>query len=159
MTYEAGQMLNYFLYSIPFWVPAIIGLYLIVRSPDDLSHMAGILTLKPILTTPIWFMILGRLTANSPLQPAHFLSILPGAGLTLLIALGFRHLFSGPRAGDARVLVALDCARWINSFLYSLPYGNSGMGALACIFAMISLTLPTIFAFVALTLSLPHTQQ
>ena len=158
MTYEAGQFLNYFLYSIPFWVPAVIGLYLVLKRPSDLSLMAGILTLKPIITTPVWFSMMGRLSAADPLQPTHFLSILPGAGLTLIIALAFRHLFSGPRSGDAGVLLTLDCARWFNSFLILLPYGNTGLGALACIFSLVGLALPTIFAFVALTLSLARIQ-
>jgi hypothetical protein len=153
MSYETGQILNYFLGSIPFWVPAIIGLYLIVRRPSDLSLMAGILTLKPIVTTAIWLAIIRRLTADSPLQPAHFLSILPGASLTLIIVLTFRHLCSGSKAGDARVLLMLDCARWLNSFLYVLPYDNTGIGVLTCIFSVVGLALPTVFAFVALTLS------
>ena len=156
MTYEAGQILNLFLYSIPFWVPAAIGLYLVVKKPNDLSLMAGLLSLKPIVTTPIWFAIIS--TLHSPidkLEPAHFLSILPGASLTLIIAFAFRHLFSGPRAGSARALLVLDCARWLNSFLISLPYvGSVESGSLACLFALIGLTLPTIFAVVALTTSL-----
>jgi len=156
MTYEAGQILNLFLYSIPFWIPAAIGLYLVVNRPNELSLMAGLLTLKPILTTPIWFAILS--TLRSPidrLEPTHFLSILPGASLTLIIAIAFRHLLSGPRAGSARALLVLDCARWLNSFLYTLPYGgNVERGSLACVFGLIGLILPTVFAVVALTLAL-----
>ncbi len=124
--YQAGQILNLFLYSIPFWVPTAIGLYLVVKKPNDLSLMAGLLSLKPIVTTPIWFAIIS--TLHSPidkLEPTHFLSILPGASLTLIIAFAFRHLFSGPGAGSARALLVLDCARWLNSFLISLPYGGS----------------------------------
>ena len=156
MTYEAGQILNLFLYSIPFWIPAAIGLYLVVNRPNELSLMAGLLTLKPIVTTPIWFAILS--TLRSPidkLEPTHFLSILPGASLTLIIAFAFRHLLSGPRAGSARTLLVLDCARWLNSFLYTLPYGGSvERGSLACVFGLIGLILPTVFAVVALTLAL-----
>jgi len=159
MTYEAGQILNLFLYSIPFWVPAAVGLYLVVRRPSDLSLMAGLLTLKPIVTTPIWVAIIRTLFASGPLKPAHFLSILPGASLTLIIVLVFRHLFSGPRSGGARVLLVLDCARWLNSFLLILPYGNVGIEALGCIFGIIGLTLPTVFAVVALTLSLTRIQE
>jgi hypothetical protein len=159
MTYEEGQILNLFLYSIPFWVPAAIGLYLVVRKPSDLSLMAGLLTLKPIVTTPIWVAIIRPLFASGPLKPAHFLSILPGASLTLIIVLVFRHQFSGPGSGSARALLVLDCARWLNSFLLILPYGNVGIEALGCIFAIIGLTLPTVFAVLALTLSLTRIQE
>ena len=155
------SLLSLFVYSIPFWVPAAIGLYLVVTRPDELSLMAGLLTLKPIVTTPIWFTIISAL--HSPidkLEPAHFLSILPGAGLTVIIAFAFRHLFSGPRAGSARALLVLDCARWLNSFLISLPYGGAmGSGSLACLFALIGIALPTIFAVVALTTSLTHSRE
>jgi hypothetical protein len=57
------------------------------------------------------------------------------------------------------VLLVLDCARWLNSFLLILPYGNVGIVALGCIFAIIGLTLPTVFAVVALTLSLTRIQE
>ena len=156
------SLLNLFLYSIPFWVPAAIGLYLVVNKPSELSLMAGLLTLKPIVTTPIWFAVIS--TLHSPvdeLEPAHFLSILPGASLTFIIGFAFRRLFSGPRAGSARALVVLDCARWLNSFLISLPYGGYSVesGSLLCIFALIGLALPTVFAVVALTTSLTRIEE
>lgn len=149
-------LLSLFLCSAPFWAPAVIGLYLVVSKPDELSRMAGLLTLKPIVTTPIWFAVMSTLpTPIDSLEPAHFLSILPGASLTVIIALAFRPLFSGPGAGSARALLVLDCARWLNSFLMSLPYGGTlDSGSPACVFALIGITLPTIFAVVALTTSL-----
>lgn len=158
MTYEAGEILNLFLYSIPFWVPAAIGLYLVVKRTSDLSLMAGLLTLKPIVTTPIWVAIIRPLYGPDRLEPAHFFSLLPGVSLTVIIVLAFRHLFSGPRAGGARALLVLDCARWLDSFLLILPYGSVEIGPLGCIFPLIGLTLPTVFAVVALTLSLTRIQ-
>jgi hypothetical protein len=157
MTYDAEQILDLLLYSIPFWVPAVIGLYLVVKRPSNLSQMAGLLTLKPIVTTPIWFSIFNSLRGDR-FVPAHFWSILPGAGLTIIIVLTFWRLFSGPTAGDARTLLVLDCARWLNSFLIILPYGLD-FGTLPCCFAMTGLTLPTVFAVVALNLSLTRIQE
>ena len=162
MTYEAGQFLNLFLYSIPFWVPAAIGLYLVAKRPTDLSLMAGLFTLKPIVTTPIWFAIISSLlsTPNEKLELAHFLSILPGASVTVMIVIVFRRLFSGPRSGSARVLLVLDCIRWLNSFLIVLPYGgNTQSGSLVCIFAFIGLTMPTVFAVIALMISLNRIEE
>jgi hypothetical protein len=153
-------LFNLALYAIPFLIPAAFGLYLVANKPNDLSVMAGLLTLKPIVTTPIWFAIIG--TLHSPvdkLEPAHFLSIVPGAGLTVITVLAFRPLFSGPRAGTARMLLGLDCARWLNSFLLNLPYGGiTGGGSLVCLFALIGLALPTVFAVVALTTSLTRVE-
>ena len=147
--------LSLFLCSIPFWVPAAIGLYLVVNRPNELSVMAGLLTLKPIVTTPIWFAIISTLPRPVyKLEPTHLWSILPGAGLTLLTAFAFRRLLSGPGAGRARALLVLDCARWLNSFLLSLPYVADG--PLVCLFAIIGLILPTAFAVVAVTTSLTH---
>jgi len=152
------DLLSLFLCSIPFWAPVAIGLYLVVNKPNELSLMAGLLTLKPIVTTPIWFAIISTLPRPvDKLEPAHLWSILPGASLTLLLAFTFRRLLSGPGAGGARVLLALDCVRWLNSFLLFLPYGgNAADGSLACLFAVIGLILPTAFAMVALTTSLTH---
>ncbi len=138
--------------SIPFLIPAAVGLYLLISWPGSLGLMAALLTLKPIVATPIWVAIIqGFSISTDRLQPAHFLSLLPGAGLTLLIVLVFRPLFSGPQAGSALILVAIDCARWLNSFLLILPYGdNSGGILIRCISALLGLALPTVFAVVAL---------
>ncbi|HLO33881.1 MAG TPA: hypothetical protein VK249_32335 [Anaerolineales bacterium] len=160
MTYQAGQILNLFLYSLPFWIPAAVGLYLVVKRPSDLSLMAGLLTLKPIVTTPIWFAIISPLSGSNKLEPAHFWSILPGISLTVIIVLAFRRLFFVPGAGKAKTLLVLDCARWLNSFLLSLPLvGGMGGGSLACIFSLIGLVLPTVFAVVALMLSLTRVEE
>jgi hypothetical protein len=155
------DLLNLFLISIPFWIPAAVGLYLVITRRNELGLMAGLLTLKPILTTPIWFAILGTLPRPTyGLEPAHFLSILPGFSLTVLIAVLFRRLLFGSYAGSARVLLALDCARWLNSFLISVQYNlTMDTQSLACIFALIGLALPTVFAVVALMLSLTSARE
>ena len=159
MTYEAGQLLNLFLCSIPLWIPAAIGIYLYINRPDDLGQMATYLTLKPIVTTPIWVAIIYTLLPASihELEPAHFLTILPGAGVTIVIMFMYRHVFTGPKAGSAKVLLALDCIRWLNSFLLILPYGGGTNGPLNCLFAFVGLAMPSAFAVVALTLTISQT--
>ena len=152
-------MLNLFLYSIPFWIPAAMGYYLYGYPPGQLSRMAGLLTLKPIVTTPIWATIIYFFLPYSidRLEPAHWLTILPGAGVTIMIVFMYRHLFSGPTASSATVLLVLDCIRWLNSFLLILPYGGGTNGPLSCLFAFVGLAMPSVFAVVALTLTITDT--
>ena len=123
-----------------------------MRKSDELSRMAGLLTIKPVITAPIWFGIMAAFEPSyDRLGPSHFLSILPGASLTLITAVAFRRLFSGPRARVAWVLLALDCARWLNSFFIYWPYGD---GSLNCLSALCGLSMPTVFATIALTTAL-----
>jgi hypothetical protein len=159
MTYGEGQLLNLFICSVPLWIPAAIGLYLYVNRPDDLGKMATYLTLKPIVTTPIWFAIIYTLLPPfiHKLEPAHFLTLLPGAGLTIVIVFMYRHLFRGPSAGSAIILLVLDCIRWLNSFLLILPYGGGTNGPLNCLFAFIGLAMPSAVAVAALALTLSRT--
>lgn len=159
MTYEAGQILNLSLCLVPLGIPAAIGLYLYVNRPDDLGKMATYLTLKPIVATPIWFAIIYTLLPPfiHKLEPAHFLTLLPGAGLTIVIVFMYRHVFTGPSAGSAIILLVLDCIRWLNSFLLILPYGGGTNGPLNCLFAFIGLAMPSVLAVVALMLTIPQT--
>jgi hypothetical protein len=150
------SFLDFLLWTIPFWIPAIIGVYLLINQSDEkLSRMAALLTLKPILMTPLWFMSLRNLSSPvTKLEPAHFFSILPGAGLTLIFLIAFRSLFSGTTAGQAQGLIALDVLRWVNSFLLISPVASVGGGALACLLSLTGLALPSVFAFIALTTSM-----
>jgi hypothetical protein len=134
-------------------------MYLYVNRPDDLGKLATYLTLKPIVATPIWFAIIYTLLPPSihELEPAHFLTILPGVSLTIAIVFMCRHVFTGPRAGSAIVLLALDCIRWLNSFLLILPYGGGTNGPLNCLFAFVGLAMPSVFAVVALALTISRT--
>ena len=148
------DLVNFLLLAAPIGIPALGGCYLLMRKSDGLSRMAGLLTIKPVLTTPIWFGIIAALEPSHSydrLGPSHFLSILPGASLTLITVIAFRRLFSGPRARVAWMLLALDCARWLNSFFIYWPYGD---GSLNCLSALCGLSMPTVFATIALTTAL-----
>jgi len=153
------NLFNLFFLSIPFWIPAAIGLYLVRHRQNELSLMAGLLTLKPIITTPLWLMIISFLQGRAVGEALIPLcSILPGASLTVLALVAFRSQFYGSGATPARVLIVLDCMRWINSSLClggidALPY-NQATGTLTCIFALIGLIFPTAYSVVALTTTL-----
>ena len=135
-----------------FWIPGLVGLYLVLARPKDLSLMAGLLTLKPIVTTPIWFGLLLAVdhppVGSRPLPD--LITILPGASLTLIVLIVFRKVFSGPHAGAARTLLVLDCARWLNSYLIVLVRPLERASDFQCILALPGLTLPVVFAVVAL---------
>ena len=66
--------------TIPFWIPAAAGLWLCINRRNDLGRLGGLLTLKPLLATPISLFILA--TALHP-QTRFVLSLLPGASLLL----------------------------------------------------------------------------
>lgn len=142
-------------FSAPFSIPALVGLYLIVTRPHGLSLMAGLLTLKPIVTTPLWiallFVTFRPPVGSMPLPDS--ITILPGASLTLIILIVFRKVFFGPHAGAALTLLVLDCARWFNSYLMLLLRRWEGAAAYQWIFVLLGLTLPIVFAAVAFTVS------
>jgi hypothetical protein len=145
-----------------FFIPAIIGSILIAKGVDlDLSRMAGWLTLKPILTTPVWLVSLtvsGILLEESPSPERAWIlaviSILPGASLTMWTVLVFRATLFRPRAYAARLLVVLDCARWLNSFLLTLDsadWSRSGdlIDLIDAATPMIGIAMPAVFAIIA----------
>ena len=158
-------LIGLFFFSIPFWIPALIGLYLVAQIRNKLSLMAGLLTLKPIVTTPLWAAIFYYFSSHYILPSTQgvggalvaLCSILPGASLTLLILVIFRHLLFGSRSTSAWVLILLDCMRWLNSGLLtaagSISYYDV-TGPFACIFGLVGLLFPTAYAIVALTTTL-----
>jgi hypothetical protein len=146
------------LLAVPTVIPALMGYYLLRRKSDALGWMAGLLSMKPVITTPLWFGMIALLApprSFGTLEPVHFLSILPGAGLTLAIAIVYRRLLSGPTAPVAWTLLVIDCARWLNSFFIYLPIGD---GSLNCLSALCGLAMPTVFATIALAAVLSRTK-
>jgi len=151
------DVLNLTLCSIPFWLPAGLGLYLWLNRPHALGRMAALLTLKPILATPLWLAILSAEPQPSPLRAG--LSALPGLTLTLLIVWACRSVFSGSTAGPAWSLLGLDGLRWLNSAALALTVSgrySQATGSLACLMAQIGLALPSLFALAALAVSVPQ---
>jgi len=144
-----------YILSVPFFIaPFIVGRRLLKEAagPNSLKSLAGWLTLKPLVTTPLWACALGTFyptNSQVQLEPAYILSILPGVGLSLLAFLLFQSLFFEEHSWPAWVLLGLDCLRWLNSFvMYLIPLWISG-GGLGCACIAIGLGLPTVFALVA----------
>lgn len=138
----------------PFLIPAFfIGFKLLYNSEDSFAKFAGLLTLKPLVTTPVFFLS-GAVIKSLNLDPLgsleHFVAALPAVSLTLLIAYSCRSVFSAPKSSCAMFLIVLDSVRWGNSYLTPLLIGDSpDNGALICWIAFVGLTMPTIFALVA----------
>jgi hypothetical protein len=112
--------------------------------------MAGLLTLMPVVTGPIWFRLLITLSASDLSVGEALIAVLPGVVLTGIIAIRFRRCFSGSVAYAARTLLILGCMRWLNSFMIgAAPASHIDSGP----FVVIGIALPTVFAIVALYLS------
>jgi hypothetical protein len=139
------NVLSLVVLTIPFWIPAAAGLWLCINRRNDIGRLGGLLTLKPLLATPIWLFILA--TTSHP-QTRFVLSLLPGACLTLLIVVTYRRLLYGPHAKIVWTWLSLDCIRWLSGCLIYLPSGDTSM---LCLAGSLGLTMPTIFAVVAVT--------
>jgi hypothetical protein len=142
------------------FLPAVIGIALLFRNPDDRrTRMAALLTLKPYLTTPLWAILTAMGGANSSAIFA-ILGILPGALLSAWMYWVYQDIIAGDdMTPAARFLFSLDCFRWINSFFIGLsiitmphisPSTEGILGPLAMISAFLGLALPSIFAIAAL---------
>ncbi len=132
-------------------IPIILGLMLLTK--DKLHEwylMAGLLTLMPVVTGPIWFQLLIALSTSGLSAGEALVAVLPGVALTGIIVLRFRRCLSGPLAQASWTLLILSCMRWLNSFMIGAAgalHIDSGL------FVLIGVTLPTVVAIVAFYLS------
>jgi hypothetical protein len=130
-------------------LPLIIGIYLLTRaSAFTFVRMLGVLTLKPIVATPLWLMIIAALgEAERAIVPNDFfLLAAPGIVLTIVILIIYRSTLRPAFAAHLTTILILDALRWASSsfaFVSRGAYGGAALGLLC--FAM-----PTIFALVAL---------
>jgi hypothetical protein len=150
-------------------IPALIGILLLGKyflsksASRTFDLIAALLTLKPLAATPIWLMIL-----NEPFRFANFthawriaLSIVPGAGLTAFIVLVFRSSFTASGISRTRILLMLDCIRWLNSFFLFVLFSTSALSNLflPVIISWLGVLMPTIFALSACALVYEKTTQ
>ena len=131
----------------PFMIaPLIIGKQLLARnSASALPQFAGWLTLKPLITTPIWLLLVGLTFSGDWFKPspAYLLTALPGIIGTLIIVASYRSELCWS-CGAEWVLLVLDTVRWGCSLLWGLSAQSNGLGC-----ALIGLMLPSIYAGVA----------
>ncbi len=131
-------------------IPLILGGRLVAKAKQHEWYlMAGLLTLMPIVTGPIWFALWAAGAASYHPGEA-FLIVLPGAVLTCIFAIRFRRCLAGPTAYTTWILLILGCLRWLNSFMIGAAPAFQVDSAL---FLVIGIALPTVFAAVAVYLS------
>ncbi len=147
-------------------IPAIIGFSLRSRNYDDFTRMATLLTLKPIIATPIWFLLYintditeGQLApgyyTSEIIPPAYLLTLLPGLSLTLIILIVCRRAFGQAKPSSLLILIGLDCVSWLTSFAMRFPWDE---WAFRCWLPIIVLLMPSIYARIAQALADAHTK-
>lgn len=132
-----------------FVLPLILG-PIILRSfgADTLSRMAGWFSMKPLLATPLWALIVtleGRTTFHQALDAAP--TLIPGIGLTLWIVWRYRHLLRTELA-LVILLIVMDVPRWLNSFAW-LTIDSSADSP----FYVAGLILPNAYAAISLAIA------
>ena len=114
-----------------------------------LRIMAGILTLKPIVLTPILVMLDSTFYSLNP-----GLAMSPAIIVTAVIVFAFRSLFFGYEARRAAwLLLALDTLRWLSTLGLSSVDFLSDPVWLFWLFGIPSIAMPTVFAVVALIIA------
>ena len=123
-------------------VPGWVGYSLLQRTrAHDFRRFAGVLTLKPIIATPMWLILAEPylFTIVDTTDPRYVLTIVPGISMTIIILWYFRHSLLSLNKLRVGLLIVLDTARWVSTF--AVPQLESQW--------FISLFMPTVFAFVA----------
>jgi hypothetical protein len=137
------------LFTWPAYVlPIIIGpVILRVFAGDPLGKMAGVFTLKPLVATPIWALIV-VMGNDSKLSPdiRELLTLIPGIGLTLILVLVFRRLFETER-NIAFILLGADALRWLTTFVFVKSHGDPGDALYVA-----ALIMPNAYAVLALVI-------
>ena len=114
-------------------LPLIVGVYLFGRpASSPLIHFMALMTLKPVLATPLWLVMieLSVTTARTPPIPEIVLQALPGISLTLLIVWTCRARLRGQPADIITTLLILDTLRWGSSVLSQTVYQISNASGL-----------------------------
>ena len=130
------------------FLPLLVGGYLFGRSAaSPLTYFIALMTLKPLLATPLWLVMIQLSVTPSWTHPIPdvVLHALPGISLTLLIVWTCRARLKGQSAGIITTLLILDTIRWGSSVLSQTrnrPYGSE-------LLFVLSVSMPSVFAIVA----------
>jgi len=149
-----------FIEILPWLIPSvIIGFYILVKHRgSEFAKFAGLLSLKPIIATPLFFQIVKWYqdhTTGCDLNPLYLITLVPGLGITLLLVFYFREVVWDSRNKAMPVLLILDIVRWGNSVL--LFSSCLELGDITPVLqAYLGLGMPTIFALVAFGLNRIH---
>ena len=136
-------------YLLPLlFLPLLAGGYLFGRSAaSPLTYFMALMTLKPLLATPLWLVMIQLSVTPSWAHPIPdvVLYALPGISLTLLITWTCRARLKGQSTSIITTLLILDTIRWGSSVLsqtLNRPYGSE-------LLLLLSVSMPSVFAIVA----------
>jgi len=134
--------------------PGLIGLFILIKyRSSKFAKFTGLLTLKPLIATPIWFYIYNVYSRNyntCEIHPAYIFTALPGLGITILLVLFFSKELFGRNRKLVYILIFLDTIRWSNSVIF-FPHCPPLHELWKVIFpALFGLAFPTIFSLVAI---------
>lgn len=123
-----GDFLLPLIFTSPaFVLPLILGPVILGMHKGELGRLAGWLTLKPVLATPLWIMaLLGLDELEAGLQIGQVLSLLPAIALTGIIIWRFRGLLRG----EGRIIslfIVGDALRWLNTFAWMQSGGHASL--------------------------------
>jgi len=145
--------LSLYIEILPWLIPSVvIGLFILVKyRASGFAKLAGLLSLKPLVATPLFLLILqwyqDHYTSCDP-NPVYFITAVPGLGITFLLVLAFRNVAWEPVNKAVLVLLFLDTVRWGNSILMFSSCFTIGDITLV-LQAYFGLAMPTIFALVS----------
>jgi hypothetical protein len=107
--------------------------------------MAGWFSLKPLLATPLWALIVD-LEGRTRFYQTHeaLPTLIPALGLTLWIVWKYRHLLR-TNTGTILLLLIADALRWLNSFTWLTINSDAGSP-----YYTAGLILPNAYALMAL---------
>lgn len=141
--------------SPAFVLPLILGPVILRSYKDELGKFAGWLTLKPLIATPCWALMLELLDKfKLPKDPGQALSLLPAVVLTLLISWKFRGVFKAERT--VFVFLAADALRWLNTYVWM---HFDGRAQLTDPFLLAGWILPNAYAVMALIILVRRKKQ
>jgi hypothetical protein len=158
----AGLIISFVCCIFPvFLVPLITASQLFRMKTDSVfPRFAAWLIVKPLWTTPLWLICISFISPykyRTELEYQNTLWALAGLSVgvigTLVLLYHHREIFRERRGGAIAGLLLLDAARWMNSFGGVMTQYSITAGSTSILFALLGLTLPSIFAFVAYTIA------
>lgn len=159
---DAIELLVIQIYIAACIIPLIVSIMLFRHATTPFVRLLTLLTFKPIITTPLWLLIMSllpdtgdRIPAPVAVVPILYLPIwftvealvplpLIGIGVTSVLLWSFRsRLRTMPRVALLLILM-LDLLRWGSTYLSTLLHGDA-----INMFTVPAIVMPTIFAVVA----------
>jgi hypothetical protein len=146
---------DYFrLLFLPLLLPFVGGIFILISHwKDDISRYIGLLSLKPVIAYPIWFLIswsdwYSKVYDNTnPVLMAAF-PLFPGILLTLIIVFLFKRLFKIDKA--VWLFLIGDIVRWMNTFVFSSFTDSDVVFNLFVFLVFFGLAFPSLYTIIAL---------